>query len=103
MTSQYYTFSSKISQTHTHTHTQCLDLYVVRMMNVTMILIAFFVVFISAGGPECFQDKQQALQDCANATFGSYLPKPDPSSNSLVGLESLPSLTFGLSECRYVV
>ncbi|XP_011155600.1 27 kDa hemolymph protein [Solenopsis invicta] len=57
-------------------------------------------LFISAGGPECFQEKQQALQDCANKTFSSYIPKSDPTSNGLVGLESLPSLNFGNKECR---
>lgn len=58
-----------------------------------------FVVFISAGGPECFQYKQEAIQNCANNTYGGYVSKTDP-SNSLVGFESLPSLYFGTKECR---
>jgi hypothetical protein len=54
-------------------------------------------VFISTGGPECFQDKQQKLQDCANNTFGSYIPKND--SSGFIGLESLPTLNFEIKEC----
>lgn len=59
-----------------------------------------FAVFISAGGPECFQEKQQAIQDCVNHTFSSYIPKTDPTVDGLAGLESLPSLTFGIKECK---
>ncbi|XP_067204537.1 27 kDa glycoprotein-like isoform X1 [Linepithema humile] len=78
------------------------------VLNITDSLLEFIcykegdriALFISAGGPECFQSKQQALQDCANNTYGSYLPKTDSSSNGLAGLESLPSLMFGPKECK---
>lgn len=78
------------------------------VMNITDSLLEFIcykegdriALFISAGGPECFQEKQQALQDCANRTFSGYIPKTDPTTNSLMGLESLPSLKFGTKECR---
>ncbi|KMQ97649.1 interferon-related developmental regulator 1-like protein [Lasius niger] len=77
------------------------------VLNITDSLLEFIcykegdriALFISAGGPECFQSKQQAIQDCANNTYGGYIPKTDP-SNNLIGLESLPSLTFGTRECR---
>lgn len=76
------------------------------ILNITDSLLEFIcykegdriALFISAGGPECFQDKQQAVQDCVNTTFGSYIPKTDPTSG-LAGLESLPSLIFGTKEC----
>ncbi|KAL6254028.1 hypothetical protein P5V15_015885 [Pogonomyrmex californicus] len=78
------------------------------ILNITDSLLEFIcykegdriALFISAGGPECFQDKQQAIQDCANRTYGGYIPKTDPSNNGLMGLEKLPSLTFGDKECR---
>lgn len=78
------------------------------VLNITDSLLEFIcykegdriALFISAGGPECFQAKQDAIQDCANKTYNTYIPKPDPTGNNLIGLESLPSLTFGTKECR---
>ncbi|XP_029178791.1 interferon-related developmental regulator 1-like [Nylanderia fulva] len=78
------------------------------VLNITDSLLEFvcykegdrIALFISAGGPECFQSKQDAIQDCANRTYGGYIPKPDPSGSNLIGLDSLPSLTFGTKECR---
>lgn len=77
------------------------------VLNITDSLLEFIcykegdriALFISAEGPECFQSKQNAIQDCANNTYGGYIPKTDP-SNNLIGLESLPSLTFGTRECN---
>jgi len=77
------------------------------VMNITDSLLEFIcykegdriALFISAGGPECFQERQQAIQDCANRTYGGYIPKTDPTSG-LIGLDNLPSLTFGIRECR---
>lgn len=77
------------------------------LMNITDSMLEFvcfkegdrIALFISAGGPECFQSKQQEVQDCANRTFGDYLPKGDSNNNNLMGLDSLPSLTFGNKEC----
>lgn len=77
------------------------------VLNITDSLLEFIcfkegdriALFISAGGPECFQDKQEKIQNCANKTYGGYIPKTDP-TNNLIGLESLPSLTFGDRECR---
>lgn len=56
-------------------------------------------LFIAAGGPDCFQSKQQEIQDCANATFGSYIPTTDPTTGALPTLNSLPSLIFDDKEC----
>lgn len=78
------------------------------VLNITDSLLEFIcykegdriALFISAGGPECFQAKQDPIQDCINKTYSSYIPKPDPSGNNLIGLESLPSLIFGAKECR---
>ncbi|EZA59545.1 hypothetical protein DMN91_010702 [Ooceraea biroi] len=75
------------------------------VMNITDSLLEFacfkqgdrIALFISTGGPECFQEKQQELQDCANKTFSSYLPKSDASG--FIGLESLPTLNFETKEC----
>lgn len=77
------------------------------VLNITDSLLEFvcykegdrIALFISAGGPECFQSKQEAIQICANNTYGGYVPKTDP-SNNLIGLDSLPSLAFGAKECR---
>ncbi|XP_011881246.1 PREDICTED: 27 kDa glycoprotein-like [Vollenhovia emeryi] len=94
----------------THTLEQCLDETEREnkkiVMNITDSLLEFIcfkegdriALFISAGGPECFQSKQQALQDCANRTFSGYIPKTDPTKS--LSLESLPSLTFSVRECR---
>ncbi|XP_014475442.1 PREDICTED: 27 kDa hemolymph protein-like [Dinoponera quadriceps] len=75
------------------------------VMNITDSMLEFIcykegdriALFIAAGGPECFQAKQQAVQDCANRTLSGYIPKTDPSN--ILGLESLPSLAFGNKEC----
>lgn len=77
------------------------------VLNITDSLLEFIcykegdriALFISAGGPECFQSKQGAIQNCANNTYGGYIPKTDP-SNNFIGFDSLPSLTFGTKECR---
>lgn len=77
------------------------------IMNITDSLLSFIcykdgdriALFISAGGPECFKSKQQEIQDCVNATFGSYVPKSNPAMGGLPGIESLPSLIFGTKEC----
>lgn len=78
------------------------------ILNVTDSLLEFtcykegdrIALFIASGGPECFQERQQGLQDCANNTYGSYLPKTDPTGDILSGVESLPMLTFGKKECQ---
>ncbi|XP_032680817.1 27 kDa hemolymph protein-like [Odontomachus brunneus] len=75
------------------------------VMNITDSMLEFIcfkegdriALFIAAGGPECFQAKQQAVQDCANKTLSGYIPKSDPSG--LIGLESLPRLNFESKEC----
>ncbi|XP_076237186.1 27 kDa hemolymph protein-like [Calliopsis andreniformis] len=56
-------------------------------------------LFISANGPECLQSKQQEIQNCVNATFGSYMPQIDPNTGSMPGLDSLPTLVFEKKEC----
>lgn len=75
------------------------------VQNITDSLLGFIcfkegdriALFISAGGPECFQEKQQKIQDCLNNTFGSYIPASH--INAMPGLDALPSLIFGRKEC----
>ncbi|KAK2589285.1 hypothetical protein KPH14_007838 [Odynerus spinipes] len=77
------------------------------VLNITESLLTFvcdkegdrIALFISAGGPDCFKLKQQEIQDCVNATFGSYVPKSDPISGAFPMVENLPSLLFGNKEC----
>ncbi|XP_066596293.1 27 kDa hemolymph protein-like [Prorops nasuta] len=74
--------------------------------NVTESLLEFvcfkegdrIALFISAGGPECFQDKQQDIQDCLNSTFGHYIPQPNP-NGGVPSLESLPTLVYTEQGC----
>ncbi|KAG7214070.1 hypothetical protein KM043_001435 [Ampulex compressa] len=78
------------------------------VQNITDSLLAFacykegdrIALFISSGGPECFQSQQQMIQDCANNTMNGYIPTPDPNSGDLTSLQSLPSLSFGPKECN---
>lgn len=77
------------------------------VLNITDSLLEFIcfkegdriALFISAGGPECLQSKQEAIQNCANNTYSGYVPKTNP-SNNLIELDSLPALIFGPKECR---
>lgn len=75
------------------------------VQNITDSLLGFIcfkegdriALFISAGGPECLQEKQQQIQDCLNTTLGRHIPVSSP--NSIPGLDSLPSLVFGRKQC----
>ncbi|XP_011152994.1 27 kDa hemolymph protein isoform X2 [Harpegnathos saltator] len=90
---------------------QCLDVKEKEnkkiVMNITDSMLEFIcykegdriALFIAAGGPECFQSKQDAVQDCANKTLSGYIPKNDLSGSGLIGLENLPNLNFGNKEC----
>ncbi|KAL2731373.1 27 kDa hemolymph protein-like [Vespula squamosa] len=77
------------------------------VLNITESLLNFIcykegdriALFIAAGGPDCFQSKQQEIQDCVNTTFGSYIPTADPATGAMPTLESLPSLIFDDKEC----
>lgn len=77
------------------------------VLNITESLLNFIcykegdriALFIAAGGPDCFQSKQQEIQDCVNTTFGSYIPTADPTTGAMPTLESLPSLIFDDKEC----
>lgn len=77
------------------------------VLNITNAVLEFIcykegdriALFISAGGPECFQFKQEAIQNCVNNTYGGYVPKTDPSNNT-IGFDNLPSLYFDTKECR---
>ncbi|XP_035740399.1 27 kDa hemolymph protein-like isoform X3 [Vespa mandarinia] len=77
------------------------------ILNITESLLNFIcykegdriALFIAAGGPDCFQSKQQEIQDCFNTTFGSYIPTANPTTGAMPTLESLPSLIFDDKEC----
>lgn len=56
-------------------------------------------MFIAAGGPECFESKQTAIQDCINSTFGSYVPAEGLTTPSLRGVDNLPLLLLDTKEC----
>lgn len=50
-------------------------------------------LFIAEKGPECFNDKKDALTLCFNQTFNGYaVPN--------VTLETLPMLVIGPKECK---
>ncbi|XP_063821252.1 27 kDa glycoprotein-like [Ostrinia nubilalis] len=53
-------------------------------------------LFIAEGGRECFQDKQEQLQECTNRTLGADF-KMDPNNLSA---DSIPNIAFGEKECR---
>ncbi|XP_028177695.1 27 kDa hemolymph protein-like, partial [Ostrinia furnacalis] len=53
-------------------------------------------LFIAEGGRECFQDKQEQLQECTNRTLGADF-KVDPNNLSA---DSIPNIAFGEKECR---
>ncbi|XP_034946446.1 27 kDa hemolymph protein-like [Chelonus insularis] len=55
-------------------------------------------LFIASGGPECFQAKQQEIQDCLNSTYGGYFS--DVTNTLSPSLETLPALIFGVKECN---
>lgn len=77
------------------------------VMNITESLLSFvcykegdrIALFISAGGPECFQSKRQEIEDCINATFGSSIFTPDSISGGMPGVDKIPSLIVGNKEC----
>ncbi|KAL4710394.1 hypothetical protein ACJJTC_008796 [Scirpophaga incertulas] len=53
-------------------------------------------LFIAEGGQECFMEKQEQLQECANKTLGSDY-QMDPTK---LTPDSLPNISFGEKECR---
>lgn len=55
-----------------------------------------FLVFISEGGLECITDKQEAIQQCANATFGKKVP------TDINSIESMPLFVIKEEQCEYV-
>ncbi|XP_018054893.1 PREDICTED: interferon-related developmental regulator 1-like [Atta colombica] len=77
------------------------------VMNITDSLLEFvcykegdrIALFISAGGPECFESKTQEVLDCANKTFGNNVSKLDFGGFPL-GFESLSAWEFSPKECR---
>lgn len=60
-------------------------------------------IFISAGGPECFESQRQGIQDCVNSTVSTYIAAPTQITGGLPGLESLPALVFGEKECSDIL
>ncbi|XP_012270782.1 27 kDa hemolymph protein [Orussus abietinus] len=60
-------------------------------------------LFISAGGPECIQQKQAGIQDCINGTFGSSIPSSTLKNGVPAGIESLPTFTFDSKDCTDIV
>ncbi|XP_011061018.1 PREDICTED: 27 kDa hemolymph protein-like isoform X1 [Acromyrmex echinatior] len=79
------------------------------VMNITDSLLEFvcykegdrIALFISAGGPECFESKTQEILDCANKTFGNNVSKLDFDGFPL-GFENFSGWEFNPKECRNV-
>lgn len=59
-------------------------------------LINFITVFIAEHGPECLQEKQEAIQQCVNKTLGSSI-KFDQTNLTSFSADSFPKLQFGVS------
>lgn len=54
-------------------------------------------LFIAEKGPECFNEKKDAVIHCINSTLSGYIPNEPPT------LENLPQLIMGAKQCSYVV
>ncbi|XP_049866439.1 27 kDa hemolymph protein-like [Pectinophora gossypiella] len=53
-------------------------------------------LFIAEGGPECFQEKQEQIQDCVNKTLGA-----DYKINTEnITANAIPQIKFGEKECK---
>lgn len=71
-------------------------------VNITKSLLEFvchengnqIALFIAEEGPECFSTKQDAIQDCFNATLG------DSFGNQIPSIDNLPSLVIKEENCR---
>ncbi|KAJ6644216.1 27 kDa hemolymph protein, partial [Pseudolycoriella hygida] len=50
-------------------------------------------LFIAERGPECFNDKKDAITKCVNATMSGYIPSETPT------IDSLPQLIMGEKQC----
>ncbi|XP_014211655.1 27 kDa hemolymph protein-like [Copidosoma floridanum] len=63
-------------------------------------------LFVAAKGPECFQNKAQAIANCANSTYGSFsggsaLPfNPAAGFTGIPEIKEIPSLSFDEKTCR---
>jgi Protein of unknown function (DUF1397) len=51
-------------------------------------------VFIAEEGPECFSEKQEALESCLNSTMGKYF------HNEMPTLDNLPSFVIREEHCK---
>lgn len=51
-------------------------------------------LFIAEKGPECFNNKKDALIHCINSTMSAYIPKETPT------LDDLPQLVMGVQQCK---
>ncbi|KYN37802.1 Interferon-related developmental regulator 1 [Trachymyrmex septentrionalis] len=79
------------------------------VMNITDSLLEFvcykegdrIALFISAGGPECFESKTQEVLDCANKTFGNV--STSPKLDFPFGSESFSAWEFSPKECSLSV
>ncbi|GAB0100018.1 27 kDa hemolymph protein-like [Sergentomyia squamirostris] len=54
-------------------------------------------LFIAEKGPECFQERKDALIDCFNKTFPKYF---DQASQGIPSLDQLPKFVFGPDQCH---
>jgi Protein of unknown function (DUF1397) len=66
-------------------------------MNVVILFILrwfLFAVFIAEEGPECFSDKQEALENCLNSTMGKYF------GNEMPTLDNLPTFVIKDEHCH---
>lgn len=52
-------------------------------------------MFIAEGGLECLQEKQDAIQNCVNVTFGSKIPSEVPTE-----IDSLPLFVINQEQCE---
>lgn len=52
-----------------------------------------FSVFIAEGGPECFQEKQEQIQECVTKTFGDEYQF----NTENITANSIPEISFGVS------
>lgn len=52
-----------------------------------------FLVFIAEGGPECFQEKVEQIQDCMSKNFGDEYKF----NTENITANTIPDIAFGVS------
>lgn len=84
--------------------------YMLHSQNIIMMTkkFVYFLVFVAAKGPECFQSKAPSIGECVNATYGAYKSDiPFNPAEGLTGLtnkiaeiKDLPPFVFDLKACK---